>query len=172
MKKVILVGYMAVGKSTIAALLSDRTGVKAVDLDQLIEQQANMTISEIMEQKGEVYFRKLEHIIFKEMVSSAENLIISTGGGTPCYAENHLLLNGKNITSIYLKASIALLFVRLKAAKTERPLVAKKADDDLQEFIAKHLFERSFYYNQATFTLTVDAKSPTVIVEELLQLLH
>lgn len=172
MKKVILVGYMAVGKSTIAALLSDRMRVKSIDLDKLIEEEANMPVSEIFEKKGEIYFRKLEHKIFKEMVSNTENLIISTGGGTPCYAQNHLLLAGENVISIYLKASIDVIFERLKQAKMERPLVAKQSDGDLQEFIAKHLFERSYYYNQATHKIDIGTKSPKVIVDEIIQLLH
>ena len=90
MKKVILIGYMAVGKTTIAELLSEKNGVKYVDLDKLIEKKTNLSISELFKQKGEIYFRKIEHEIFKDVIENDENLIISTGGGTPCYADNHL----------------------------------------------------------------------------------
>ena len=129
MNKVILIGYMAVGKSTIAKLLSEKTRVRLIDLDKLIEVKTKRSVSEIFEQKGEIYFRKIEHEIFKEYISSSENLIISTGGGTPCYANNHLLLNGENITSIYLKASIDLIFERLKFGKSERPLIRELSDE-------------------------------------------
>lgn len=171
MKKVILVGYMAVGKTTIAKLLSEKTGVKLIDLDKSIEVKMNLSVTEIFKQKGEIYFRKIEHEMFKEYINNNENLIISTGGGTPCYANNHLLLNGDTITSIYLKASIDLIFERLKSGKSERPLVSNQSDVELKEFIAKHLFDRSFYYNYATHKVEVDTKSPEVIVDEILQLL-
>ena len=171
MKKVILIGYMAVGKTTIARLLSEKIGVKYVDLDNLIEKKTNLSISELFKQNGEIYFRKIEHEIFKEIIENDENLIISTGGGTPCYADNHLFLNGKSITSIYLKASLAVILDRLKSEKKSRPLVANQSEEELKEFVAKHLFERSYFYNQATFKVDVDNKNKEVIVDEILQLL-
>jgi len=172
MQKIILVGYMAVGKTTIAQLLSEKTTIEWTDLDKLIENEARLSISEIFKVKGEIYFRKLEHKLFKKSIESNTNLIISTGGGTPCYAENHLMLKGENILSIYLKASIETVFERLKVAKQQRPLIANQSDEALKEFIAKHLFERSFFYNQATHTISVDAKTPEVIVQEISDLLN
>lgn len=172
MQKIILVGYMAVGKTTIAQLLSDKTGFKTVDIDELIENKIGLSISEIFEQKGEVFFRKTEHEIFKTVIENSENLIISTGGGTPCYADNHLLLNSKGVVSIYLKASIDTILKRLKSSNTARPLVLNKSDEELQEFVAKHLFERSYFYNQATFKVAVDNKKPEVIIKEILELLN
>lgn len=171
MKKVILIGYMAVGKTTIAQLLSEKTGLKYVDLDKLIEKKTNLSVSELFNLKGEIYFRKIEHEIFKEIIEGENSLIISTGGGTPCYAGNHLFLNGKNITSIYLKASLPVVIDRLKSGKTTRPLVTNKSDEELNEFVAKHLFERSYFYNQATFKVDVDHKNPEEITQEILQLL-
>jgi len=172
MRKIILVGYMAVGKTTIADLLSKKTGIKAIDLDKLIESKVGLTISEIFEQKGEIYFRKIEHTIFKESVESNEDLIISTGGGTPCYAGNHLFLKGNDILSFYLKAPIDLILERLKTDSNQRPLLLNKTDDELQEFVAKHLFERSYFYNQAEFVIAVDHKSPENITDEITGYLH
>lgn len=172
MKKVILVGYMAVGKTTIASLLSEKIGLKMVDLDNLIEEKTNLSVSEIFEQKGEIFFRKVEHDFFKELIEKDEQLIISTGGGTPCYANNHLLINSNNTISIYLKASIPIIFERLKSDKINRPLVVNQSDEELKEFIAKHLFERSYFYNQATFKISVDNKNPEIIVREIIQLLN
>jgi len=171
MKKVILIGYMAVGKTTIARLLSEKIGVKYVDLDNLIEKKTNLTVGELFKQKGEIYFRKVEHEIFKEVIHNEDNLIISTGGGTPCYADNYLFLNGKNSISIYLNAPLSLILDRLKSEKITRPLVANQSEDELKEFVAKHLFERSYFYNQATFKVDIDNKPPDVIVEEILQFL-
>ena len=171
MKKVILIGYMAVGKTTIAQLISEKTGVKYVDLDNLIEKKTNFSMSEIFKLKGEIYFRKIEHEIFKEILTNEESLIISTGGGTPCYADNHLFLNGKNTISIYLKASLPVILERLKSEKKTRPLVANQSEESLEEFVAKHLFERSYFYNQATLKVNVDNKNPEDIAIEIMELL-
>ena len=171
MKKVILIGYMAVGKTTIAQLISKRKGVKYVDLDKLIEEKTSLSIAELFKLKGEIYFRKIEHEIFRDIMTNNENLVISTGGGTPCYANNHLLLNAENCISIYLRASLQVILQRLKSEKGTRPLVANQSEEGLKEFVGKHLFERSYFYNQATFTIDVDNKSPEVIADEIIQLL-
>ena len=172
MQKVILIGYMAVGKTTIARLLAQKMNWKWVDLDEIIEEKLNLSIKELFQQKGEIYFRKIEHEIFKELVKKNEKLIISLGGGTPCYANNHLFLNGDEVVSIYLQAPIAVIFDRLKEAKSERPLVVNQNDENLKAFIAKNLFDRSFFYNQATFKICVDAKTPEEITDEICQLLN
>lgn len=156
MKKIILLGYMGCGKSTIAEKLSRLIQIPFVDLDTAIETKANMTINQIFESFGEVFFRKLEHDVFVELLNSPENQIIGLGGGTPCYANNHELLKGEGITSIYLKASVETLFARLVHNKSKRPIVANKTEDELKEFIAKHLFDRSYYYNQAEYKISVD----------------
>ena len=172
MQKIILVGYMAVGKSTIAQLLADKVQIKWVDLDKIIENETNLSINEIFKLKGEIYFRKIEHELFKNILENDEELIISTGGGTPCYANNHLLLNGENVVSLYLQASIDVIFERLKNAKSERPLVANQSEDGLKEFIAKNLFDRSYFYNQATYKVNVDSKTPEEITNEIYKLLY
>ena len=172
MKKIILMGYMGVGKSTIAQLLSKKIHLKFVDIDQLIEQETNLSTREIFEKKGEIYFRKIEHKIFKENIENKEDLIISTGGGTPCYANNHLLLINKNVISIHLQASIDVVFERLKLEKNKRPLLVNLSDQELKEFIAKHLFERNYFYNTATFTIVTDNKNPELIVKEIIKLLN
>lgn len=172
MNKVILVGYMAVGKTTIAQLLAQKMNYKLLDLDMLVQKKTNLSITDIFKQKGEIYFRKIEHEVFKDIINNNKKVIISTGGGTPCYANNHLLLNGENIVSIYLHASLDLIFERLKKDKTERPIVADLKDDNLKEFIAKNLFERSYFYNQATYKVIVDDKTTNEITEEIYQLLN
>ena len=98
MRKIILLGYMGSGKTTIAKRLSKSTGISLVDLDKNIEERVNLSINEIFEKHGEIYFRKLEHDLFVELLNTAGDLIISLGGGAPCYANNHELLNGENLT--------------------------------------------------------------------------
>jgi shikimate kinase len=171
MKKIILLGYMGCGKSTIAEKLSSLLQIPFVDLDKVIETKAEMTINQIFESFGEVYFRKLEHDVFVELLAAPENQIIGLGGGTPCYANNHELLKGDGITSIYLKASVATLFNRLAHNKSNRPIVANKTETELQEFIAKHLFDRSYYYNQAEYKVNVDGKSIDETVADIMTIL-
>lgn len=169
MTKIILLGYMGSGKSTIAKSLSEKTQIQLFDLDKIIENRTNLSIKTIFETKGEVYFRKLEHEIFKELMASDEKLIISLGGGTPCYANNHEMLNGDGIASFYLKGSIDTLYERLLSIKENRPLIANQSEDDMKEYIAKHLFDRSFYYNQATYKISIDAKSVEDVVNDVLE---
>lgn len=171
MKKIILLGYMGSGKSTIANSLSEMIEIPFVDLDYYIEKKAQSSIKTIFEKQGEIYFRKLEHEAFLELLNNSKDLIIGLGGGTPCYANNHELLKGENRTSIYLKASIDTLFNRLVLEKSKRPLIASKTDEEMKEFIAIHLFERSYYYNHAQHTVSVDNQSIEQIVNEIKQVL-
>ena len=167
MKKIILLGYMGSGKSTIANSLSNSIQIPFVDLDHYIEKKADLTIKAIFENHGEIYFRKLEHQCFLELLNNQDDLIIGLGGGTPCYANNHELLIGDNRTSIYLKASIDTLFDRLVLEKEKRPLIATKTNEEMKEFIAIHLFERSYYYNKAQYTVSVDNQSIEQIVFQI-----
>jgi len=171
MKKIVLLGYMGCGKSTIAQNLSKITNIPFLDLDTCIEKRANLSVNEIFSKHGEIYFRKLEHEMFLELLQSSENTIIGLGGGTPCYANNHLLLQNENLVSIYLKASIDTLYNRLVYNKSKRPLIANMDEEEMKEFIAKHLFDRSFYYNHAQHKVSVDNKSVEETVEDILAIL-
>jgi shikimate kinase len=171
MRKIILLGYMGCGKSTIAKTLSGIIRIPFVDLDEYIEQKTNLSINVIFEKHGEIYFRKVEHEYFLELLNSSEDMIIGLGGGTPCYANNHELLKGENVVSVYLRASIETLFNRLSANKSKRPLIANKNDAEMKEFIAMHLFERSFYYNQAQYKVNVDDKTIDQVVLDIISVL-
>jgi len=115
-------------------------------------------------------FRKIETTYLNELIANQENSIISLGGGTPCYGNNlEELLNAKNTITIYLKASLNELVKRLVKDKDKRPLIAHlKPESEVLEFIGKHLFERSYYYNQAAEIINVDDKNMDTIVEEII----
>ena len=166
---VVLIGYMASGKSTLGGILAKKLSYEFIDLDDYIEKNEKSTISNIFKLKGEIHFRKLETHYLNELLNSKSNLVLSLGGGTPCYSNNmDLVLNAKNVKSFYLKTSIPTLIARLKNEKSKRPLVAHiKTDEMLVEFIGKHLFERSQFYNLANVTLATDKKSAKDIIEEL-----
>ena len=169
--KLILLGYMGAGKSTIGRLLAKEMGSFFLDLDQMIVEQEGKSIPEIFESKGEIYFRKAEHLLLKDTLSSRSNIVLSLGGGTPCYANNHVLYQRPDCKSIYLKASISTLKSRLEQDNTPRPLLQQMSLMEKEDFIAKQLFERSFYYNQAQNILVVDGKSPEDITKEIINTL-
>ena len=171
MQRVVLVGYMGSGKSFISKLVAKKKALTFLELDEMIEKNAQMTIKMIFEKKGELFFRKLEHQLFLQQMESDWSFVMSTGGGTPCYFNNHELLQKDKCISIYLKASVETLFHRLKNNREGRPLLASLNDEELNEFIAKHLFERSYFYHQAKHIVTVDDKSPEMIVAEIERLL-
>lgn len=171
MKKIVLVGYMASGKTEIGKLLSKKLDLPFFDLDQLIENELSKTINQIFEEKGEIFFRKKEHEVFKSKINSNESFVLSLGGGTPCYANNHEFLQKEDVISIYLKGNIATLIDRIKINKAKRPLLKDLEDDELTEYVAKHLFDRSFYYNQCKYVISIDDKSPFDAVEEIQKIL-
>lgn len=166
-KKIILVGYMGSGKTIIASRLASVLQKTHLDLDSLIENKENLGVNSIFKTKGELYFRQLENQVFKSLIESDDEFILSLGGGTPCYANNHLFLKNEDVVSIYLKTSVEELHKRLLDNKSSRPLIAAMEEVELKEFIAKHLFDRSYYYHQAKYIVSTDAKSIDAIVEEI-----
>lgn len=166
-----LVGYMGSGKSHISKILSDKINFKLIDLDKEISRRNKLTIPEIFKKKGEIYFRKLERETLEEILATQENIILSLGGGTPVYYNNMEIINNSS-KSIFLRASIATLAERISKQKEKRPLIAKISDENLPEFIAKHLFERNIFYNKAQFNINTDNKTPENIIQEIIEKLY
>jgi shikimate kinase len=171
--KIILLGYMGSGKTTVGIQLAKKLFLNFTDLDEFIEEKEQKSIKEIFEQKGEIYFRKIEHKYLKQFIKENESFVLSLGGGTPCYAGNlDLILNDKNNLSFYLRGSISTLFKRLSENKFKRPLINDLSDNQLTEYIAKHLFERGIFYDKATYKIAIDDKEVQAIVTEIRILLH
>ncbi len=149
--KIVLIGYMGSGKTAVGKILAHELQIPFMDLDAEIEKQLGCSISQIFSDKGEIYFRKQENIVLQRLLAENENFVLATGGGTPCYGNTlEMLLNNKEITTIYLKVSIQTLEARLFSDKEKRPLLAHiDTTEALNDFIRKHLFERSYFYNQA-----------------------
>ncbi|WP_265429207.1 shikimate kinase [Chryseobacterium sp. YIM B08800] len=166
-----LVGYMGSGKSHISKILSDKINFKLIDLDKEISRRNKLTIPEIFEKKGEIHFRKLERETLEEILASQENIVLSLGGGTPVYYNNMEIINN-NSKSFFLRASISTLAERISKQKEKRPLIAKIPDEDIPEFIAKHLFERNVFYNKAQFSINTDNKNPEDIIQEIIEKLY
>lgn len=166
-----LVGYMGSGKSHVSKILSEKLNFKLIDLDREISRRNKLTIPEIFEKKGEIYFRKLERETLEEILATQENIILSLGGGTPVYYNNMEIIN-LNSKSVFLKASVTSLTERLSKQKEKRPLIANISDENLPEFIAKHLFERNEFYNKAQFSVNTDSRDPEDIVNEIIEKLY
>ncbi|MBC8757131.1 shikimate kinase [Kordia sp. YSTF-M3] len=164
---IILLGYMASGKSLVSKLLGKQLGLPVLDLDDFIERKEEKTIREIFETKGEIYFRMKEHQYLKEVLETKQAMIVSLGGGTPCYANNMNLIHEYTTHTFYLQTSIPEIINRVKDEKAKRPLISAIADEDLPEFIGKHLFERNAFYQQATHTVFTDKKQIEELVLEI-----
>ncbi len=169
--KIVLLGYMASGKTSIGKRLSNGLSMSFLDLDDYIIEKEGMSIAKIFEEKGEVYFRLIENKYLKEILAKDEDFILALGGGTPCYANNMDAINKTDATSIYLNGSTATMIERLIRKKAKRPLVASLSDDKIPEFVAKHLFERRPFYEQAKLSIKIDGKKKKEVAEELIKLL-
>lgn len=149
MKPIFLIGYMGCGKSTMGRNLSAAMNRDLIDLDHYIEARYHLTVKEIFAEKGEEAFRKIEQNILHE-VGEFENIIIACGGGTPCYFDNMDFMN-EHGTTVFLNASMEALMRRLSTpkAKSKRPIIANKTNDELVQFIAEALKQRAPFYNKA-----------------------
>ena len=148
-QRIFLVGYMGAGKTTIGNRLAQCLELNFIDLDSFIENRCHKTIEQIISEKGEFGFREIEQSLLQE-VSQFENVIISTGGGTPCFFDNMSLMNRAGIT-IYLKVSSEVLIRRLNTRKDKRPLIKKLNGKELEEFVTTTINQRKIFYNQATY---------------------
>ena len=154
MRRIILIGYMGSGKTTVGKALSKDTGMMFYDLDWYIESRMRKTVSQIFAERGEEGFRQIEHNMLHE-VAEFENVIISCGGGTPCFFDNMDYLNQQGDV-VYLKATPETLYKHLMMAKVERPLLKGKSPEELIAYITEHLQERAPFYEKARHTLDVN----------------
>ncbi|MEO2068005.1 MAG: shikimate kinase [Desulfurobacteriaceae bacterium] len=159
--RIILVGFMGSGKSTIGKLLSERLFLPFLDLDEEILKRTGMTIPTIFSKFGEDTFRELERETLLELLSAKE-CIISTGGGAPVYKDNMDKIN-ESAVSVYLKAEFETLWDRI-SKDSNRPLVS------LGKEKVRELFEkRKPFYEKAKIKVRTDIYSPSETVDKILQ---
>ena len=165
--KVVLLGYMASGKSTVGKSLASRLGYSFIDLDEEISARVGMDIPTIFSKKGEIFFRRKETEVLVDIMENTSDFVLSLGGGTPCYGQNMEVINTHTPNSFYLNLPIGGLVKRIAEEKDHRPLVANIPDEELPEFVGKHLFERAPFYSKAAQTIFANDKTVEEIVGEL-----
>ena len=170
---IVLIGYMGSGKSLIGSHLAKKIDYEFIDLDQYIEKNEACSISKIFEDSGDIYFRKTETKHLIKCLSENNNIVLSVGGGTPCYNDNFTHINSANNISIYLKNNNVELSKRLFKNNNNRPLISTiKSEQKMIEFVSKHLFEREVFYNKANVTVDCYKKDVYSICDSIISNLH
>lgn len=153
-QRIILIGYMGAGKTTIGRELSRQMGLPFYDLDWYITSRMRKTVKEIFDQQGEEGFRRIERNMLHE-VAEFENVIISCGGGTPCFYDNMEYMNAQGDT-VYLKATPEVLYRHLQMGRSVRPLLLNKTPEEVKCFVKEQLAQREPFYSKARYTLDVN----------------
>ncbi|ANU59462.1 shikimate kinase [Bacteroides caecimuris] len=154
MVRIFLTGYMGAGKTTLGKAFARRMDISFIDLDWYIEERFHKTVGELFTERGETGFRELERNMLHE-VAEFENVVISTGGGTPCFFDNMDFMNQTGKT-VFLDVYPDVLFRRLRVAKQQRPILQGKEDDELKVFIVQALEKRAPFYHQAQYVFNAD----------------
>ena len=154
MKRIFIIGYMGAGKTTVGKALAKELNIEFYDLDWYIEARMRKTVKQIFDEVGEEGFRQIEHNMLHE-VAEFENVIISCGGGTPCFFDNMEYMNQQGET-VYLKATPEVLYGHLKMGKSVRPLLLNKTPEEVKIFIQEQLKQREVFYGKAKQTLDVN----------------
>lgn len=168
MKKIFLTGYMGVGKTTIGNNLAKKLNFPFIDIDLLIEEYYKKKIANIFIEKGEKEFRKIEQKTLKKIIQWEKNLVVATGGGTPCFFQNMALMNISGIT-IYLKIAIELLIERLIKIKYGRPLIRNKNIEEIKCFVNDNFVKRESFYKKASIICSIDKMTINDITKYLIQ---
>ena len=173
MKRIVLIGYMGSGKTTVGKALAKEIGLPFYDLDWYIESRMRKKVSQIFADQGEEGFRRIERNMLHE-VAEFEDVVVSCGGGTPCFFDNMDYLN-QQAQVVYLKADPEVLHKHLLMGKGDRPLLKGKAPDELIQFIREQLEKREPFYTKARYTLDVSLmdnyEKIKVTIEKLKELL-
>jgi len=164
---------MGCGKTSIAQYLANKLNLNWIDLDQIIESNENMKISTIFDLKGELEFRKIENKTLIQVLSSSKKSVVSLGGGTPCYFNNMNLIIENSINVFYINISIKTLSKRLYNEKNHRPIISQfDSLNKINEFVAKHLFERINFYNMANHKIKGEEKDVEQIGKEIIEIIN
>jgi Shikimate kinase len=166
MNKIYLVGYMGAGKSALAKRLAAKIGWSVIDLDVLFEERYCISISDFFEKYNESLFRKIESKILYS-TKDMSNVVVATGGGTPCFNDNMDWMNQNGMT-VFVYTSSESVAYRVKKSKKKRPLLKGLNDEELLDYIRKHYSERMPYYMKAQLTI----KGENCKIDDLINLIN
>lgn len=167
MKSIAIIGYMCAGKTFVGRELARLLDSRFYDLDWYIEMRYRRKVADIFSLEGEEGFRQKERAMLHE-VAAFEDVVLSCGGGTPCYYDNMAFLN-ENSHTFYMKASPDTLFEHFKMSRQPRPMVAGRKDEELRALIAEQLAAREPFYAMAHHTIDINPLSSAQMVTEVAQ---
>ena len=174
MKRIVLIGYMGSGKTTVGKALAKEIGLPFYDLDWYIESRMRKKVSQIFAERGEEGFRVIERNMLHE-VAEFEDVVISCGGGTPCFFDNMDYLNSQ-AQVVYLRCEPEVLRQHLLMGKGDRPLLKGKAPEELIDYISEQVAYREQFYTKACYTLDVSLmdnyEKIKITIEKLKELLN
>ena len=153
MIRIILIGYMGAGKTTIGKTLAKQLGVPFYDLDWYIETRMRKKVKQIFDERGEEGFRIIEKNMLHE-AAEFENVVLACGGGTPCFFDNMDYMVGQGDV-VYLRGTPEVLFRHLKMGKGVRPLLLGKNDEELLEYIRENVRKREEFYTKANHIIDI-----------------
>ncbi|EJX08959.1 shikimate kinase [gut metagenome] len=166
---IILIGYMCAGKTTVGKSLAKALNRSFYDLDWYIEERFHKKVPQIFEEEGEAKFRDLERRMLHE-VAEFENIVLSCGGGTPCFFDNMAYMNAVADT-YYLKASPDTLCSHVAMSRGERPLLKGKSPEELREYITEQVKLRSVYYEQAQHIIDINVLDTFDKINDIVQMI-
>jgi shikimate kinase len=157
---------MGSGKTTLGKMLAGRLDYHFIDMDKEIEQEQQMSINEIFSARGESFFRDREETLLKRLITR-DNIVVSTGGGVPCYRDNMSLIKSSGV-SVYLKMDREMIFNRLVTEQAERPLIKDMNPGTLYDFVRIKLAEREPFYRQADIIVDTMDINPDELLTRIL----
>ena len=173
MKRIVLIGYMGSGKTTVGKALAKEIGLPFYDLDWYIESRMRKKVSQIFAERGEEGFRQIERNMLHE-VAEFEDVVVSCGGGTPCFFDNMDYLN-QQAQVVYLRCEPEALRQHLLMGKGDRPLLKGKTPEELIGYISEQVAYREQFYTKARYMLDVSLmdnyEKIKITIEKLKELL-
>jgi shikimate kinase len=164
---------MGCGKSSVAKYIANFADLKHIDLDEYIVNKESRSISDIFNLSGELEFRKIERAYLIELLNSREKLILSLGGGTPCYYDNMKFILNYTKNICFINTPNNILAIRLFKEKSKRPLLSLiDSENKMLEYVSKHLFERLPFYNKAPFKINSKEKNVSEISIEIIKMIN
>ena len=161
---------MCAGKTTVGKSLAESLGRTFYDLVWYIEERFHKKVQAIFVEEGEARFRDIERRMLRE-VAEFENIVLSCGGGTPCFFDNMDYMNSCANT-VYLKASVPTLMSHIAMSRGERPLLKGKSNEELETFITEQLAKREPFYEKAANTVEIDVLDSFDKIKDIVKIIR